>query len=152
MPKADGRLALIAHRIRCRDDVNPLGLKVIAASDFTDGAARIVSHPEIGVIVMNHSTIAQIPSDDMVRAVKRFRGRYPGVGIFLDSSIDVLETVPVELVAQFTGFIYKLEDTAAFIAGVSLGLIGVRAGARIAARTHERRRRGRERSRAQLRS
>ncbi|XUW89939.1 lysine decarboxylase [Burkholderia sp. M6-3] len=99
------------------DGLTSRGLKVITASDFTDGAARIVSHPEIGVIVMNHSTIAQIPSEDMVRAVKRFRGRYPGVGIFLDSSIDVLETVPVELVAQLTGFIYKLEDTAAFIAG-----------------------------------
>ncbi|MDN0083751.1 Orn/Lys/Arg decarboxylase N-terminal domain-containing protein [Crenobacter sp. SG2305] len=93
------------------------GLTVMTASDFLDGAALIVAHPEIGVIVLNQATIAQFPVNDIAHAVKNFRSRYPRVGIFLDSSVDVLEKLPMELISQLTGFIYKLEDTATFIGG-----------------------------------
>jgi arginine/lysine/ornithine decarboxylase len=93
------------------------GIKVMTASDFADGGAQILSHPEIGVIVLNQATVSEIPVENLVQAIKRFRSRYPRVGIFLDSSVDVLDKLPVELVAQLTGFIYKLEDTASFIAG-----------------------------------
>lgn len=92
-------------------------LKVMTADDFEDGAAQIIAHPEIGVIVFNYSTISHLPMADLVDALKRFRSRYPRVGIFLDSSVSVLDELPVELVSQLTGFIYKLEDTANFIAG-----------------------------------
>ncbi|MDO8266417.1 MAG: Orn/Lys/Arg decarboxylase N-terminal domain-containing protein [Moraxellaceae bacterium] len=92
-------------------------VEVITASDFQDGAGRIVAHPEIGVIVFNYGTVSNLPTADLAAAIQRFRNRYPRVGIFLDSSSSVIDTLPVALVSQLTGFICKQEDTAQFIAG-----------------------------------
>lgn len=92
-------------------------IEVMTADDFEDGAARIIANPQIGVIVVNHATVAHLPVAQLAEAIQRFRSRYPRVGIFMDSSVSALDELPVELISQLTGFIYKLEDTAAFIAG-----------------------------------
>jgi len=103
-----------------RDIVSALsgsGVKVMTATDFMDGASQIIAHPEIGVIVMDYETAGKFPQEDLIRALGRFRSRYPRVAIFLDSSVDVFDKLPSELVALLTGFIYKHDDTAPFIAG-----------------------------------
>ncbi|NLM30488.1 MAG: lysine decarboxylase [Methanomicrobiales archaeon] len=92
---------------------------VIEALTARDGVHAFLSHPHTSCIVIDWELTPEA-ADGMLTAadvINIIRERNPGVPIFLNTEKLAISAIPLGVISRIDGYIWKLEDTPAFIAG-----------------------------------
>jgi arginine decarboxylase len=105
-----------------RDIVRELraeGFPIIEALTARDGVHAFLSHPHTSSIIIDWE-LAPEATDGMLTAadvITLIRERNPKVPIFLNTERLAISAIPLGVISRIDGYIWKLEDTPAFIAG-----------------------------------
>jgi len=92
---------------------------VIEALTARDGLHAFLSHPHVSCIIIDWDLTPE-PADGMLTAADLtavIRERNPKVPIFLNTEKLAISAIPLGVISRIDGYIWKLEDTPAFIAG-----------------------------------
>ncbi len=92
---------------------------VIEALTARDGIHAFLSHPHVSCIIIDWE-LAPEAADGMLTAadvITLIRERNPKVPIFLNTEKLAITAIPLSVISRIDGYIWKLEDTPAFIAG-----------------------------------
>ncbi|HQN91602.1 MAG TPA: aminotransferase class I/II-fold pyridoxal phosphate-dependent enzyme, partial [Methanoculleus sp.] len=92
---------------------------VIEALTARDGLHAFLSHPHVSCIIIDWDLTPE-PADGMLTAADLtaiIRERNPKVPIFLNTEKLAISAIPLGVISRIDGYIWKLEDTHAFIAG-----------------------------------
>lgn len=92
---------------------------VIEALTARDGVHAILSHPHVCCVIIDWDLTPE-PADGMLTAadlITLIRERNPKVPIFLNTEKLAISAIPLSVISRIDGYIWKLEDTPAFIAG-----------------------------------
>jgi lysine decarboxylase/arginine decarboxylase len=96
-----------------------LGMSVIESLDAGDGMATFVAHTEISCVLVEWELGGEKggKSSQSMRIVEGVRKRNEGIPIFIMTERHKLQDIPVEVLADVHGYVWKMEDTPNFIAG-----------------------------------
>ncbi|MFW5637637.1 MAG: Orn/Lys/Arg decarboxylase N-terminal domain-containing protein [Methanoculleus sp.] len=92
---------------------------VIEALTARDGIHAFLSHPHASCIIIDWELTPEA-ADGMLTAadvITLIRERNPKIPIFLNTEKLAISAIPLAVISRIDGYIWKLEDTPAFIAG-----------------------------------
>lgn len=92
---------------------------VIEALTARDGIHAFISHPHTSCVIIDwelspEATDGMLTAADLITII---RERNPKVPIFLNTEKLAISAIPLSVISRIDGYIWKLEDTPAFIAG-----------------------------------
>ncbi|KKK53147.1 hypothetical protein LCGC14_3097700, partial [marine sediment metagenome] len=95
------------------------GLSVLEATGAEDGESLIASDPSIGCVLVGWHFGPHAERDPHTAAglIERTRAHNGSLPIFILTDRTQLQAIPLDVIRVVTGYVWKLEDTADFIAG-----------------------------------
>ena len=114
-------LRAIAEELSSRD------IRVVPALSESDGWTAFVSNSDIGCVLVDWDVASAAPSGEghAERLIAALRERNPRLPIFLATERIAVEQIPVAALQSVIDFLWKTEDTPAFMAGrIEHALVG----------------------------
>jgi arginine decarboxylase len=111
------------------DHLRADGTQVITATDLTDAEQIIASTPTLSGLIIdwdNHheadghagtAVAVAVAASRTETLIEALRAQSPALPIFVVADRSSVEELPMDVIRQINGYVWKLEDTPAFVAG-----------------------------------